>query len=70
MITNKMKLNEIVKAYPRAVDIFNDFHIDYCCGGNDTLENALNQLSIDSKSFIDVLNKKFINRKLTVIFKI
>lgn len=58
MITNKMKLNEIVKAYPRAVDIFNDFHIDYCCGGNDSLEDALKQLSIDSKSFIDVLNKK------------
>ncbi|WP_394524298.1 DUF542 domain-containing protein [Lacrimispora sp. JR3] len=58
MITNNMKLNEIVKAYPRAVDIFNDFHIDYCCGGNDLLEDALKQRSIDSKSFIDVLNKK------------
>lgn len=58
MITNNMKLNEIVKAYPRAVDLFHDFHIDYCCGGNDTLKDALHQLSIDSKSFIDVLNKK------------
>ena len=61
MITNKMKLNEIVKAYPRAVDIFNDFHIDYCCGGNDSLEDALKQLSIDSKSFIEIIriNLKF-----------
>lgn len=63
MITNKMKLSEIVKAYPGAVDLFNDFHIDYCCGGNDSLEDALSRLSIDSRSFIEVLNKKLEKQK-------
>ncbi|MFT4106787.1 MAG: DUF542 domain-containing protein [Lacrimispora sp.] len=58
MITNKMRITDVVKAYPRAVEIFNDFHIDYCCGGKDFLEDAIQELGIDSKSFIDLLNKK------------
>lgn len=35
MITGKMRLNDVVKAYPGVIDLFNDFHIDYCCGGKD-----------------------------------
>ena len=54
MITTNMKVTDVVKAYPRAVEIFNDFHIDYCCGGK---EDALQELRIDSKSFIELLNK-------------
>ncbi|GLB27836.1 iron-sulfur cluster repair di-iron protein [Lacrimispora xylanolytica] len=63
MITLQMKLSDIVKAYPRAVDIFNDFHIDYCCGGKDHLLDALKELSIDPKSFMDVMNKKLADAK-------
>lgn len=37
MITGKMKVTDVVKAYPEAVEIFNDFHIDYCCGGKGCL---------------------------------
>ncbi|WP_367566399.1 DUF542 domain-containing protein [Lacrimispora sp.] len=60
MITNKMRITDVVKAYPKAVEIFNDFHIDYCCGGKDFLEDAIQELGIDSKSFIDLLNKKLV----------
>lgn len=63
MITNNMKVTDVVKAYPRAVEIFNDFHIDYCCGGKDRLEDALQELRIDSKSFIELLNKKLITQE-------
>lgn len=57
MITKEMSVADVVKAYPGVVDLFNDFHIDYCCGGKDNLELAIEQLGIDSKSFIDLLNK-------------
>lgn len=60
MITGKMKITDVVKAYPEAVEIFNDFHIDYCCGGKDALEAALEELGIESNSFIELLNKKLI----------
>lgn len=62
MITGKMKVTDVVKAYPEAVEIFNDFHIDYCCGGTDALEEAVQKLGIESKSFIELLNKKLVNK--------
>lgn len=58
MITNNMRITDIVKAYPKAIEIFNDFHIDYCCGGKGRLEDAVEELGIDSKSFIELLNRK------------
>lgn len=64
MITGKMKVTDVVKAYPEAVEIFNDFHIDYCCGGKDELEEAIQKLGIESKSFIELLNKKLVNQPL------
>lgn len=63
MITGKMKINDVVKAYPKSIEIFNDFHIDYCCGGNDALEDAIKELGIETKSFIEVLNKKLVNQE-------
>ncbi len=63
MITGKMKINDVVKAYPKSIEIFNDFHIDYCCGGNDALEDAIKELGIEVKSFIEVLNKKLVNQE-------
>ena len=60
MITGNMKITDVVKAYPEAVEIFNDFHIDYCCGGKDALEAALEELGIEPNSFIELLNKKLI----------
>ena len=62
MITGKMKVNDVIKIYPEAVELFNDFHIDYCCGGKDELEEALQKLGMESKSFIEVLNKKVVNK--------
>lgn len=58
MITSEMKITDVVKAYPEAVEIFNDFHIDYCCGGNEPLESALQKLEIEPKSFTALLNRK------------
>lgn len=62
MITGKMKVTDVVKAYPGSVEIFNDFHIDYCCGGKDALEEAIQKQGIESKSFIELLNKKIVNQ--------
>jgi regulator of cell morphogenesis and NO signaling len=61
MITNNMKITDVVKAYPKAIEIFNDFHIDYCCGGNDKLEEAVKKLNLDPDSFVELLNKKLAN---------
>ena len=58
MITKNMTIADVVKAYPFSIELLNDFHLDYCCGGNDKLEYAVSKLGLDLKSFVDVLNKK------------
>lgn len=58
MMTSKMTITDIVKAYPKSIELFNDCHIDYCCGGKQILEEALMELKIDVDSFIELLNTK------------
>lgn len=65
MITGEMKINDVIKAYPEAVDIFNDFHIDYCCGGKDALADAVQVLGLEPNSFVDLLNRKLVNQGKT-----
>lgn len=62
-ITNNMTIADVVKAYPSAIEIFHDFKIDYCCGGNENLVQAVEKLSLDSKSFLELLNKKLLEKK-------
>lgn len=60
-----MKIGEIAAAYPGAIEIFLNYNIDFCCGGDRPLEAALNEKNIDEKEIMDKLNtgyKEFINR--------
>ena len=67
---NKLNINQslgdIVAVYPGAARIFNKEGIDYCCHGNRTLESALVEKDINSKEFLDYINKsydEFLNSK-------
>ena len=35
------RLGEIVSIFPGSTETFNRYKIDYCCGGHDTLAEAL-----------------------------
>lgn len=63
MITKSMTIADVVKAYPISIELLKDFHVDYCCGGNDKLEDAVRKLGLDPKSFVDLLNKKLSGKK-------
>lgn len=58
MINKNMSLADVVKMFPKSVEIFNDFQIDFCCGGKDTLKDALEAKGINIDSFVLLLNKK------------
>jgi regulator of cell morphogenesis and NO signaling len=60
MISKNMTLADVVKAYPQAIEQFNILHIDYCCGGKDNLEKALNEKGLDSEKWIAELNEKML----------
>ncbi|KYH28297.1 MULTISPECIES: iron-sulfur cluster repair di-iron protein [Clostridium] len=64
LINLNQKLGEIVSIFPDSSEIFNRHKIDYCCGGHDTLKEALEEKGLDSNKIIEELNNeynKFIN---------
>ncbi|APC79919.1 iron-sulfur cluster repair di-iron protein [Clostridium botulinum] len=58
-INVNQKLGEVVSIFPGLSRIFNDIKIDYCCGGHDTLGEALKEKGINSDEFIQRLNEEY-----------
>lgn len=46
MSIQNLTLNEIVLRYPGSRMVFETFHLDYCCGGKQTLEHACQKKNI------------------------
>ncbi|MDH3974735.1 MAG: DUF542 domain-containing protein [Deltaproteobacteria bacterium] len=56
-INKEMTINDVIKAFPATLPVFNDFGIDSCCGGARTLEQAANEGGIDVEVFLSALNE-------------
>lgn len=50
------KIGDIVAAFPKAMDVFMEHNIDFCCGGNRPLSQALKEKNIDEDKILDKLN--------------
>jgi regulator of cell morphogenesis and NO signaling len=50
------KIGDIVAAFPKAMDVFMEHNIDFCCGGNRPLSEALKEKNIDEDKIVDKLN--------------
>ncbi|MCX0378844.1 iron-sulfur cluster repair di-iron protein [Clostridium perfringens] len=59
LIRKDYSLGEVVIVYPAVVKKFNDMELDYCCGGNKSLEVALKEKAVDVDKFVEDLNKEF-----------
>ena len=59
LIRKDYSLGEVVTVYPAVVKKFNDMELDYCCGGNKSLELALKEKGVDVDKFVEGLNKEF-----------
>lgn len=53
------RIGDIVTVFPGASDIFYQKHIDFCCGGNRPLAEAIQEQKADAEEIIDLLNKKY-----------
>ncbi len=49
---NNITLAELVRHHPLVTTFLNEKHIDYCCGGNDNLYQAIESQSYEIKSFL------------------
>ncbi len=50
---------DIVKAFPKASDLFKENKIDFCCGGDKPLEESFEQNAIDGDTILSVLNDAY-----------
>lgn len=58
-LNSNQKLGEIVSIFPNSTEIFNKYKIDYCCGGHDTLGEALKAKDLETSLIIDNLNEAY-----------
>lgn len=53
------KIGEIAAAFPKATDIFMEYNIDFCCGGDRLLTDILKEQNISEAEIIDKLNTAY-----------
>lgn len=59
IINANLKLGEVVSIFPDSSEIFNEYKIDYCCGGYNALGQALKDKGLDSELIIAKLNNEY-----------
>lgn len=50
------KIGEIVTRFPKAADIFKDYRIDFCCGGDRILKDVLREEELEEAIVLDRIN--------------
>lgn len=58
MDISQLSLNEIVLRYPGSRSVFETFHLDYCCGGKQTLDHACSKRNIAINDIVTALEKQ------------
>lgn len=52
-------IGEIVVQFPKAAEVFKTYKIDFCCGGNRPLAEALKEQGIDEKKVMEKINELY-----------
>lgn len=60
------EIGKIAVIFPKATDIFMEYEIDFCCGGDRTLDEALKDQNIYKEEIMDRLNVAYDKFKKTV----
>ena len=53
------KIGEIVNAFPKSADLFKEYKIDFCCGGNRPLGEAIKEKKVNETDLLDKLNAAY-----------
>jgi len=57
IITEDMIINDVVNKYPESMKVFNDFKVDSCCGGGQSIATTAAVSGADIPKLIEALNK-------------
>jgi regulator of cell morphogenesis and NO signaling len=61
-ITENMTINEVIQKYPETMKVFNDFKVDSCCGGGQSIAVTAAMGNANVPELIKALNEA-VNRK-------
>lgn len=53
------KIGDIVADFPKAINTLKEYHIDFCCGGNRPLSDALREQHLEEGLILDRLNSEY-----------
>lgn len=53
------KIGQVVVKFPRAMEIFKKYKIDFCCGGDRLLEQAVREQGLDGVQIISEINTQY-----------
>mgnify|MGYP002620103983 CR=1 FL=1 len=53
------RVGDIVAGFPAAGNLMREYRIDFCCGGNRALSEALEERRVDKRTFLDRLNQLY-----------
>ena len=56
-ISKQMIVNDAIKLYPDTIGVFSKFHIDSCCGGAVSIEEAAKRDKADLDALLKKLNE-------------
>lgn len=56
---SNQKIGEIVTQFPNASDIFKEYKIDFCCGGDRLLITAINEQKINETELLERINNSY-----------
>ncbi|MCX2828315.1 iron-sulfur cluster repair di-iron protein [Bacillus pseudomycoides] len=56
IFTEDSVIGDIVTQFPKASDLFKSYRIDFCCGGNRPIIDAINERSLSSEEILTKLN--------------
>jgi len=62
VITENMTINEVIRKYPETMKVFNDFKVDSCCGGGQSIAVTAAMGNANVPELIKALNEA-VNKK-------
>ena len=63
VFNEQSNIGEVITKFPKAGDLFKSYRIDFCCGGNRPLIDAINERNLSSEEVVGKLNELFYDMK-------
>jgi regulator of cell morphogenesis and NO signaling len=54
-------IGDIAKAFPKSMEVFKAYNIDFCCGGNRALKQVVKEQGVDENEVMDKLQELYNN---------